>query len=401
MGDIMMAGPFITTVYIRGLPLPIVHLLSFLHPPSFVSTVQVADRQSFFININIIKVSLYPFGFPFRFTRSSSEGLCSQLDFSSSMMRPGLVNKRSTAVLSPIADNPSSLPTNALVPCISNTSEQQQQQQENVLLPSDVVRLRHAGSRVLSDIRGVLKAIGKSQGNQSPDSWLCLNLSLTPYLSGSEASTTLHADELPAETQSLTGGLSPQERVHGRIEPSLVERKGRGTSTRDWVRKLKNMGLVPNSGTVVLRSRSGRRRSSVHAPANFRSAPSSGADSSPASEQSFIENESTGKTSVDSRHSVVANPSQQRRSSRMQYPWLRSSPDFSLGTIEESGLDQFLPTIETVEKAAAVKIFLETQLNEKIHHQNARNIRSNYLETQLYYSPHLTKEQKDVVRASF
>lgn len=220
--------------------------------------------------------------------------------------------------------------------------------------------------------------------------------------SGSEASTTLHTDELPAETQSLTSRVSSQERVHSHLEPSLLRnRKGKGPVTKDWVRRLKSMGLGPNNSTVVLRSHSSRRRSSVHGPANFRSAPSSEAGSSPVSDQSFIENDFTSKTSVDSRHSVVAKPSQQRRSSRRQYPWTKSSPDFSLGTIEESGLDQFLPTIETVEKAAAVKIYFETQLNEKLHYQNARNTRRNFLETQLYYSPHLAEGQKDVVRSAF
>lgn len=200
----------------------------------------------------------------------------------------------------------------------------------------------------------------------------------------------------------MTSQVPSQECVNGQVEQGLPRlRKGKGTAPKDWVRRLKGMGLGPNnSSTVVLRSRSGRGRSSVHAPANFRSAPSSEAGGSPISDQSFVENESAGKTSVDSRHSVVAKPSQQRCSSRRQFPWVRSSPDFKLGTIEESGLDQFFPTIKTVEKAAAAKIYLETQLNEKLGRQNARNTRRNYLETQLYCSPHLTEDQKHVVRSS-
>lgn len=61
----------------------------------------------------------------------------------------------------------------------------------------------------------------------------------------------------------------------------------------------------------------------------------------------------------------------------------------------------FYPTIATVEKAAAAKIYLETHFNEKLHRQNAQSIRWQYLGTQLYYSPHLTEEQKNAVRASF
>lgn len=74
-------------------------------------------------------------------------------------MRPGLVNERSNHVLGPIAGNPTANLPNALAPCNSNPSDQQ----ENFVIPQDVVRVHRASSRVWSDIRGALKAIGKSQ----------------------------------------------------------------------------------------------------------------------------------------------------------------------------------------------------------------------------------------------
>jgi serine/threonine protein kinase len=53
-----------------------------------------------------------------------------------------------------------------------------------------------------------------------------------------------------------------------------------------------------------------------------------------------------------------------------------------------------------VEKAAATKIYLETHFNEKLKRDDPKDARRQYLETQLYYSPHLTEDQKNVVRES-
>lgn len=54
-----------------------------------------------------------------------------------------------------------------------------------------------------------------------------------------------------------------------------------------------------------------------------------------------------------------------------------------------------------MEKAAAAKIYLETHFNEKLHRPDLRSTRRRYLETQFYYSSHLTEDQKSVVRESF
>ncbi|KAL6873219.1 kinase-like protein [Trichoderma novae-zelandiae] len=85
----------------------------------------------------------------------------------------------------------------------------------------------------------------------------------------------------------------------------------------------------------------------------------------------------TGKTSIDSRFSSSrsAKGSPRRRLSRRSR-WTRSSPEgAALGTIEETARDRPKPTIVTVEKAAAAKIFLETHFNEICGESQRRSIR--------------------------
>lgn len=168
------------------------------------------------------------------------------------------------------------------------------------------------------------------------------------------------------------------------------------------MRKLKHLGLASNS-TVILRQHSNAHRGSLYALANARSVPSSEAESTALSEESVLEDPFATNTSGESRHSVVISSHDNARRSGRRYfhPWTRSSPDFTLNTIRETGTDQAQPTIKTVEKAAAAKIYIETHLNEKLHRQDPRIARRQYLETQLFYSPHLTETQKDAVRVSF
>lgn len=65
------------------------------------------------------------------------------------------------------------------------------------------------------------------------------------------------------------------------------------------------------------------------------------------------------------------------------------------------GFHQPQPTIDTVEKAAAAKIFMETCFNNLLNKPNPRIARLQYLESQLYYSPHLDAEEKNAIRQSF
>ena len=63
----------------------------------------------------------------------------------------------------------------------------------------------------------------------------------------------------------------------------------------------------------------------------------------------------------------------------------RSSPDSNLTTIQETMIDQSSPSILTVERAAAAKIFLETYFNERMASgPSPRSIRLNLLQGDLY-----------------
>lgn len=118
------------------------------------------------------------------------------------------------------------------------------------------------------------------------------------------------------------------------------------------------------------------------------------------SKDSTAVNDSTRKTSLDSRFSLLTLDSLKRRNSRRR-PWTRSSPE-AMVTIEEAGPSRHVqPTVLTVEKAAAAKIYLETYFHEKLNCPNQRNMRTQLLESQLYFSPHLDNAQKNAVRRSY
>ena len=197
------------------------------------------------------------------------------------------------------------------------------------------------------------------------------------------------------ETQSLSSKASSQSKSNG---PDLGK-SAKGVSTRDMVRKLKQLALVAND-TVVLRNRQGRRRGSLHDLVRVRSAPSSVVESAPSSSKITIEKSVAGEVLVEPHYST-ANGTSRRPDDRWNHSGVKPTPRFPLCTIKGSSLDQFQPTILTVEKAAAAKIYLETHFNEKLHLHDSKGTRRQYLETQLYYSPHLTEYQKAAVRGSF
>ncbi|KAI8954294.1 kinase-like domain-containing protein [Xylaria longipes] len=75
--------------------------------------------------------------------------------------------------------------------------------------------------------------------------------------------------------------------------------------------------------------------------------------------------------------------------------------DPGLTTIQEKSMEPPRPTILTVEKAAAAKIYLETYFNEKINKPSPRSLRRRYLESELYHGLGLTRADKDMRRALF
>lgn len=183
-------------------------------------------------------------------------------------------------------------------------------------------------------------------------------------------------------------------------------RKGKGITPKDLVRKLGFHSGLDSGTTVVLRGSTLKRRTSLQALASARSGLSSELGSSVSSDGSSklstVGNDSTRKTSVDSRFSDTTSmkDSPKRRRSRRR-PWSKSSPDGgTLQTIDEMSF-QAQPTVLTVERAAVAKVYLETHFNELINKQSARNVRLQCLESQLYYSPHLTVDQKEAIHLSF
>lgn len=70
-------------------------------------------------------------------------------------------------------------------------------------------------------------------------------------------------------------------------------------------------------------------------------------------------------------------------------------------TIEENTNPIIRPSIVTVERAAAAKVFIETTVHETMNKRNSRDTRRQLLESQLYFSPHLDMDQKSAIRRSY
>ncbi|KAG6050419.1 hypothetical protein E4U17_006479 [Claviceps sp. LM77 group G4] len=288
-------------------------------------------------------------------------------------MAPKLLDKRSSC---PLLDPVTKKPAAAQTPI--------EERREDEQAASGTSRPRPGSVKVLSEIRGAIRALKRTQYNCSDGSAVYeANGTRTPLAS--------------PEGQDLT------------INPiSLLKRGQRGLSPKSLVRKLglDNFGTFSNA-TVVLRAPSLRRRTSLQVLPSSPSLPLGDAVSSISSlgteKSSVIGNKSTGKTSLDSRYSetTLAKVTSRRRRSR-RHPWSKSSPDGggNLQTIVE-GLYQPRPTIETIEKAAAAKVFLETCFNNSLNKLSPRTARLQYLETQLYYSPHLDVAEKKAIRQSF
>ncbi|KAI1640483.1 kinase-like domain-containing protein [Biscogniauxia mediterranea] len=112
----------------------------------------------------------------------------------------------------------------------------------------------------------------------------------------------------------------------------------------------------------------------------------------------------TAKTSFDSKLSSKDNNSGDKRPAsiiRRREPETGSAPDSNLTTIQETALDITSPTILTVERAAAAKIFLETHFNELLSRPSPRSIRRRYLEGELYHNDDLTPGEKELRRRMF
>ncbi|KAF4996462.1 hypothetical protein FDECE_12435 [Fusarium decemcellulare] len=243
-----------------------------------------------------------------------------------------------------------------------------------------VLKLRHTGSKVWKDIRGAIKAIGRSSRSVIDGSG---DWNMPPEHSSNTVAATQYA-------------VQPDTRE------THSKRTTKGTSAKELIRKLRlNPAALASNSTLLVRNPSRRARSSLR---TLNNAQSSELDSPPSSgasgKLSPTADDSTTKTSVDSRISQLNKETSNKRNSRRN-PWTRSSPEGrALSTIPEAGVVLARPSIATVERASAAKIFLETHFNELLYKADGRDMRRQCLESQLRSCLYLTPEQKQVIRAS-
>src|SRR5687767_1055825 len=209
----------------------------------------------------------------------------------------------------------------------------------------------------------------------------------------SEASTIQNADDLTRSASSKGKGVLGQRKPESGLGQRSLRRKVK--SSRQLVQKIcqNHLGATSNN-SVLLRSDADQRRGSVQGLVRHHPLSSDGysSDSSTATDSSSkgsdAADDSTRKTSLDSRFTLVPADHPKRRNSR-RHPWTRSSPEGgALGTIEEAAMDSTRPSILTVERTAAAKVYIETAFHEKMNKPDARDTRRQLLESQLYFSPH-------------
>lgn len=179
--------------------------------------------------------------------------------------------------------------------------------------------------------------------------------------------------------------------------------RGRTIHPSEFLKKFRNDNRSNRlESTVVLRSSIiKQRRSALHLFSSrcARSSDSGGVSAeAPVHSQATVGILSQPLTEEQKFPISVIKESPQRRLSRRL---LRGkSAAEALNTIEEAKTIP-KPTYVSCELAAAAKIFLETYYNELLQKPNSRASRQECLETQLYYSPHLTPDQKNSIRQTF
>lgn len=119
----------------------------------------------------------------------------------------------------------------------------------------------------------------------------------------------------------------------------------------------------------------------------------------------------TTKTSLDSKFSKLSSSKETNSGDkklkpttsivRRREPELDPKPDSPLEPIAETVLDHSVPTVLTVEKTAAVKIYLETYYNDLLQKPSPRSLRLQYLEAELYHAAGLTPQEQFARRQMF
>lgn len=117
----------------------------------------------------------------------------------------------------------------------------------------------------------------------------------------------------------------------------------------------------------------------------------------------------TGQTSFDSKGESILGDKKNAASATTTAALVHGKepesttpvPDSNLTTIQETAIDLISPTVLTVERAAAAKVFLETYFNEQFSKPSPRSLRRRYLEGELYHSAGLTEAEKAARRRAF
>ncbi|KAI1461633.1 kinase-like protein [Annulohypoxylon moriforme] len=110
----------------------------------------------------------------------------------------------------------------------------------------------------------------------------------------------------------------------------------------------------------------------------------------------------TGKTSFESKRETTPGDKKIFTVTREKEPETTTSiPESNLTTIQETALDITSPTILTVERAAAAKVFLETYYDEQLSKPSPRSLRRRYLEGELYHGNGMTDAEKAARRRQF
>ncbi|KAI0890605.1 kinase-like domain-containing protein [Annulohypoxylon maeteangense] len=225
--------------------------------------------------------------------------------------------------------------------------------------------------------------------------------------------------------RSLTNGNSNNSVKEPATWPSPSPTfNGEPSQTRRRFRKKMSMPFLRSpfgaSVTVIHRIRSKSRPSfesgertandSLHPPETIISSNSGGnsysnsntTSSGKSSGQTTGGTVTTGKTSFESKRENNSGDKKTFLVIRDKEPETSTSiPESNLTTIQETALDITSPTILTVERAAAAKIFLETYYDEQLSKPSPRSLRRRYLEGELYHGNGLTEAEKDARRRKF
>ncbi|KAL7789466.1 kinase-like domain-containing protein [Trichoderma ceciliae] len=216
-------------------------------------------------------------------------------------------------------------------------------------------------------------------------------------------------DWYPGEAfRPLSKGKTPAVVISGSDASALRKAKGLPTAN-GFMRKLRpnNLKTSPHSTVMVCSSSSQQKDLFQQLPSVTESDDSSEKDdiwsSTHSSTLTSPEDNLTRKTSIDSRFSgpPSAKGSPRRKLSRRSR-WTRSSPEGAgLGTIEESTADKPKPTILTVERVAAAKIYLETYFDELRSEPQRRSMRYQQFQQELFRNPHMISGNNGLTYNSF